>query len=79
MIDVFTHNKRLVLVENLTKKALFCRCGYVLQPPSLNDVNYDPFDKGTLLSVDPMTISLVVRICICIYFLLSTLAQFCSM
>jgi len=46
----------------VSKHILYFRCGYVLQPHCLNDPIYDPFDKRSLVGVNPMTISLTVSI-----------------
>jgi len=35
-------------------------CGYVLQPDYLKQTSYSPFDKHTLVNVDPVTISVTV-------------------
>ncbi|XP_064611128.1 1-phosphatidylinositol 4,5-bisphosphate phosphodiesterase gamma-1-like isoform X2 [Liolophura sinensis] len=36
------------------------RCGYVLQPDCMRSENYDPFDKRTLVGVEPLTASIIV-------------------
>ena len=35
-------------------------CGYVLKPPCMLMSNFDPYDKQSLQSVDPLTVSLNV-------------------
>jgi len=35
-------------------------CGYVLQPEYLKQTTYSPFDKHTLVNVDPLTICVTV-------------------
>jgi len=35
-------------------------CGYVLQPEYLKQTSYSPFDKHSLVNVDPLTISVTV-------------------
>jgi len=35
-------------------------CGYVLQPDYFKQTSYSPFDKHTLINVDPLTISVTV-------------------
>ncbi|KAK7884209.1 hypothetical protein WMY93_027332 [Mugilogobius chulae] len=36
------------------------RCGYVLQPPIMRDDTFDPFDRHTLRSVDPISLQIEV-------------------
>ncbi|KAJ0064227.1 hypothetical protein NL108_001527, partial [Boleophthalmus pectinirostris] len=36
------------------------RCGYVLQPPIMRDDSFDPFDRHTLRSVDPISLQIEV-------------------
>jgi len=35
-------------------------CGYVLQPEYFKQASYSPFDKHTLVNVDPITIGVTV-------------------
>ena len=35
-------------------------CGYVLQPDYIKQTSYSPFDKHTLINVDPVTITVTV-------------------
>ncbi|XP_017678049.1 PREDICTED: 1-phosphatidylinositol 4,5-bisphosphate phosphodiesterase gamma-1 [Lepidothrix coronata] len=36
------------------------QCGYVLQPTNMRDDIFDPFDKGTLRGIEPLSISIEV-------------------
>ncbi|XP_072305901.1 1-phosphatidylinositol 4,5-bisphosphate phosphodiesterase gamma-1 isoform X3 [Eucyclogobius newberryi] len=36
------------------------RCGYVLQPPIMRDDTFDPFDRHTLRTVDPVSLQIEV-------------------
>lgn len=36
------------------------RCGYVLQPEYMKQPNYNPFNKHTIVGVDPVTVTITV-------------------
>ena len=36
------------------------RCGYVLQPEYLKHANYSPFNKHTVVGIDPVTVTITV-------------------
>ncbi|XP_013410429.1 1-phosphatidylinositol 4,5-bisphosphate phosphodiesterase gamma-1-like [Lingula anatina] len=36
------------------------KCGYILQPEIMRHIDYDPFDKRTLVNVDPLTVTLTI-------------------
>lgn len=37
------------------------RCGYVLQPECMRNSKYNPFDKQTLVNIEPVTLCIAVR------------------
>jgi len=55
---------------NEGKFAMNGRCGYVLQPECMKSPGYNPFDKHTLVGVDPITVSITV--CLYLYVLIYT-------